>query len=174
MMQDHSTWMQLALREAQKAFAKDEVPVGAVVVQDGRIIGKGHNLVEALQDPTAHAEMLAITAAANTLASWRLDDSTLYVTLEPCAMCAGALLLARIGTIVFGAKDPRYGACGSVLQIANNDKLDRQATIISGIIEPECSGLLQAFFDKVRQKGDSGSLPPDDGHPSGDQAAMIV
>jgi tRNA(adenine34) deaminase len=154
-MEDHSTWMQLALREAQRAYDKNEIPVGAVVIHEGRIVGKGHNLVETLQDPTAHAEMLAITAAANTLASWRLDDSILYVTLEPCMMCVGAILLARISTIVFGAGDPRYGACGSVLQIADNDKLDVKAKIISGQLEAECSGILKIFFEKVRQKAKS-------------------
>ncbi|OGB99915.1 tRNA-specific adenosine deaminase [candidate division KSB1 bacterium RBG_16_48_16] len=149
-MEDHTGWMKYALQEAQKAFDKGEVPVGAVVVHDGVVVGKGYNLVETLQDPTAHAEMLAITAAANYLASWRLDDSALYTTLEPCTMCAGAILLARIPLVVFGAKDPRYGACGSVLQVAMNDKLDVSTKVISGVLETESQELLQKFFEKIR------------------------
>ncbi len=144
--------MHLALQEAQKAFDKHEVPVGAVVVYEGRVIGKGYNLIESLQDPTAHAEMLAINGAANTLASWRLDDSVLYVTLEPCMMCAGAVLFSRISTIVYGAADPRYGACGSKLQIAANENLDVRATIIGGILQEECSSLLKLFFRNLRQR----------------------
>ena len=144
--------MRLALEEAQKAFDKHEVPVGAVVVHEGQVIGRGYNLIESLQDPTAHAEMLAITAAANTLASWRLDDALLYVTLEPCMMCAGAVLLSRISTIVFGASDPRYGACGSKLQIAANEEMDVQAHLIGGVLQQECSELLKRFFRNLRQR----------------------
>jgi tRNA(adenine34) deaminase len=151
-VQDHTTWMELALREAQKAFAKGEVPIGAVVIHEKRIIGRGHNLIETLQDPTAHAEMLAITSAANTLASWRLDDCTLYVTLEPCMMCTGAILLSRIPMIVYGAPDPRYGACGSALQLAQHDRIDVQAEIVSGVLEADCSGLIKQFFRQVRQE----------------------
>jgi tRNA(adenine34) deaminase len=150
-MFDHATGMQLALQEAQKAFAKKEVPVGAVVVHDDRIVGRGHNLMETLQDPTAHAEMLAITAAANTLASWRLDECVLYVTLEPCFMCTGAILLSRIPTIVYGASDPRYGACGSALQLAQSDRLDIRAELVSGILQDECSALIKAFFRTIRR-----------------------
>jgi tRNA(adenine34) deaminase len=150
--QDHEAWMRAALQEAQKAFDKDEVPVGAVVIYDGRIVGRGHNLVESLQDPMAHAEMLALSAAANTLASWRLDEAVLYVTLEPCMMCAGAVLLSRVSTIVYGAPDPRYGACGSRLNIADSAELDVRAAVIGGILENECSSLLKAFFLKLRQK----------------------
>jgi tRNA(adenine34) deaminase len=148
---DHASWMRVALQEAHKAYEKMEVPVGAVVVHEGRAIGKGYNLIESLQDPTAHAEMLAITAAANTLATWRLDESILYVTLEPCIMCAGAILLSRVSTIVYGASDPRYGACGSRLQIADNDRLDVRANIIRGILKDECSALLTDFFKLLRQ-----------------------
>ncbi|NIA29652.1 MAG: tRNA-specific adenosine deaminase [Actinobacteria bacterium] len=142
------------MQEARKARDKNEVPIGAVVVHEGRIIGRGHNLVERLQDPTAHAEMLAITSAANSLASWRLDDTVLYATLEPCSMCAGAILLARIPTIIFGATDPRYGACGSAVQIANTGSLDIHTNIIRGILEPECKKILQDFFAEIRQRGD--------------------
>jgi tRNA(adenine34) deaminase len=150
-MFDHATGMQLALQEAQKAFAKKEVPVGAVVVHEDRIVGRGHNLMETLQDPTAHAEMLAITAAANTLASWRLDECVLYVTLEPCFMCTGAILLSRIPTIVYGASDPRYGACGSAIQLAQHDRLDIRAELVSGILLEECSALIKAFFRTIRR-----------------------
>jgi len=149
-MNDHTKWMDAALEEALKALDKDEVPVGAVIVQDGRIIGRGHNLVESLQDPTAHAEILAITSAASATATWRLDDSTLYVTLEPCPMCTGALLMSRIKTLVFGAADPRYGACGSVLQITQNEKLDIHVDVIGGILKDECSTLMKKFFEKLR------------------------
>jgi tRNA(adenine34) deaminase len=151
-MEDHSFWMHSALREAQRAFDKGEVPVGAVVVREGRIIGKGSNLVETLQDPTAHAELIAITAAANTLASWRLQDSTIYTTLEPCPMCVGAILLSRMRSIVYGAADPRYGACGSVLQIAQNEKMDVRVDVVSGILQSECQGILKEFFKKIRHQ----------------------
>ncbi|MBN1479322.1 nucleoside deaminase [candidate division KSB1 bacterium] len=154
MLEDHVSWMQLALEEARKALRREEVPVGAVVVHEGRVIGRGHNLIESLQDPTAHAEMLAITAAANTLATWRLDDSIIYVTLEPCMMCAGAILLARISTIVFGASDPRYGACGSKLNIVDNNSLDVRVQVVRGILKADCSGLLQDFFKRLRQRSD--------------------
>ena len=149
---DHTVWMREALLEARKAFNKDEVPIGAVVVYENRIIGRGHNLVETLQDPAAHAEMLAINAAANSLASWRLEDCILYTTLEPCMMCAGAILLSRMPVVVYGAKDPRYGACGTRLQIMDNEDLDVQAGIVSGILEDECGGLIKEFFNKVRQR----------------------
>ncbi len=149
---DHVRWMREALKEAEKAFEKDEVPVGAVVVYKGRIIGRGHNLVETLQDPAAHAEMLAVNAAANTLASWRLDDCLLYATLEPCMMCAGAILLSRVSTVVYGAPDPRYGACGTRLQIVDNKSLDVQAQIVSGVLQDECSALIRKFFKKLRQR----------------------
>jgi tRNA(adenine34) deaminase len=151
-MDDYTTWMRLALQEAQKAYDKDEVPVGAVVVKEGRIIGKGHNLVERLQDPTAHAEMLAITAAANSLSSWRLDDSTLYATLEPCVMCTGAILLARVSMIVYGTRDRRYGACGTVLDLASHDSLDIRVKVIGGILEDQCAALLKSFFMGLRQR----------------------
>jgi tRNA(adenine34) deaminase len=142
--------MAIALQEAQKAFDKSEVPIGAVIIQQGRLIGRGHNLMETLQDPTAHAEMMAITSAANSLASWRLDGCSLYVTLEPCMMCTGAILLSRISTIIYGAKDFRYGACGSAVQLARHQNLDAQAEIISGILEADCSELIKQFFRQIR------------------------
>jgi tRNA(adenine34) deaminase len=151
-MEDHSVWMHSALKEALRAFDKGEVPVGAVVVKEGCIIGKGYNLVETLQDPTAHAELIAITAAANTLASWRLQDSTIYTTLEPCPMCVGAILLSRMRAIVYGAQDPRYGACDSVLHLAQNEKLDVRVDVVSGILQSECQGMLKEFFKKIRSQ----------------------
>ena len=150
--QDHQQWMRVALEEAHKALAKDEVPVGAVVVYDGRIIGRGHNLVETLQDPAAHAEMLALNVAASTLASWRLDGAILYVTLEPCMMCTGAVLLSRVSMIVYGAADPRYGACGSRIKLAADNGLDVQTEVIRGVLADECSALLKAFFVRLRQR----------------------
>ncbi len=147
--------MREALREAEKAYRKQEVPIGAVIVLDGHIIGRGHNLIETLQDATAHAEMLAINAASRSQRTWRLNDSILYTTLEPCAMCTGAILLARISHLVFGARDPRYGACGSVLQLAEQDKLDIRVPITGGILETECSLLLKDFFAQVRQRRNS-------------------
>ncbi|HPG41362.1 MAG TPA: tRNA adenosine(34) deaminase TadA [bacterium] len=154
-MDEHFTWMREALREAEKAYRKQEVPIGAVIVLDGHIIGRGHNLIETLQDATAHAEMLAINAASRSQRTWRLNDSILYTTLEPCAMCTGAILLARISHLVFGARDPRYGACGSVLQLAEQDKLDIRVPITGGILETECSLLLKDFFAQVRQRRNS-------------------
>ena len=144
--------MEQALREAEKALEKKEVPVGAVVVYQNKIIGRGHNQVENLQDPTAHAEMLAITAAANYLSSWRLEGTTLYVTLEPCPMCAGAIILARIQKLIYGASDPRMGACGSAFNILQNRSLNHRISIVSGILESRCREILQGFFKNLRRK----------------------
>jgi tRNA(adenine34) deaminase len=142
--------MGLAVREAEKAFVKDEVPVGAVVFFKDRIIGKGYNQTETLQDPTAHAEMIAISAAANSMNSWRLDNCSLYVTLEPCAMCAGAIILARIQHVFIGAMDPKAGACGSTRNILQDHRMNHQATIEYGIMEEESSNLLKDFFQRLR------------------------
>jgi len=145
--------MQQALREAEQALEADEVPVGAVVVHDGRIIGRGHNQRERLQDPTAHAEMIALTAAAAALRSWRLEGCTLYVTLEPCAMCAGAIVLARIERLVFGADDPKAGACGSVYNIVEDKRLNHQPKLTAGLLADACSALLREFFSRQRAMG---------------------
>lgn len=145
-------WMRHALTEARQALKKGEVPVGAVVAYEKRIIGRGHNQVETLNDPTAHAEIIAIGAAAGYLNSWRLTGASLYVTLEPCAMCAGALVLSRIDRLIFGTKDPKAGACGSLYNIAQDIRLNHQLEIIPYILERECSQILQEFFEKVRQK----------------------
>jgi tRNA(adenine34) deaminase len=143
--------MKHALLEAQKACEQNEVPVGAVVVQNGKIIGRGHNQIERLQDPTAHAEMIAITAAANHLESRRLDDCTLYVTLEPCPMCAGAIVLARIPTLVFGSFDPKAGASGTLYNITHDRRLNHTVHVISGVGDRESEKLLKRFFGKVRK-----------------------
>lgn len=146
-------FMRAALNEAAAALEHDDVPVGAVVVFENRIIGRGHNQREQLQDPTAHAEMIAITAAASHLLSWRLEGCTLYVTLEPCAMCAGAVVLARIPRLVFGAHDPKAGACGSVFNLCCDERLNHRPQVATGILQPECSGLLREFFAAQRAQG---------------------
>ena len=147
----HETWMELAYREAEKAYERDEVPIGAVVVAGSRIIGKGHNMVESLQDPTAHAEMIALTAASDYLGSWRLDNAVLYVTKEPCPMCAGAIYLSRIPHVVFGVSDTRMGACGSAIDLLHNSTLHSNVAVTVGILEPKCLGILQTFFQKLRE-----------------------
>ena len=143
-------WMRQALREAEMALEAGDVPVGAVVVHENRIIGRGHNQRELLKDPTAHAEMIALTQAAAALENWRLDGATLYVTLEPCSMCAGALVLGRVKRVVYGAADPRAGACGSVLDIAQHEALNHRAEVVPGVLGPECAGILQDFFRSRR------------------------
>ncbi len=142
--------MRAALREAEEAARRDEVPVGAVVVHGGRIVGRGHNQREMLKDPTAHAEMIAITQAAAALEGWRLLGTTLYVTLEPCLMCSGAIVNARIPRVVFGAPDPRAGACGSVYQVGLDARLNHRFDVTKGVLGPECAALLQEFFGKKR------------------------
>jgi len=145
-------YMSEALKEAQKAFQDDEVPVGAVIVHKGRIIARGYNQVERLKDPTAHAEMLALTSAANYLGVKWLSEASLYVTIEPCSMCTGALVLARVKNICYGAKDPKTGACGSVVNIANHKKLNHKIHVKDGILAKECGALLSEFFRKKRKK----------------------
>ncbi|MDI6606317.1 MAG: tRNA adenosine(34) deaminase TadA [Candidatus Omnitrophota bacterium] len=152
MLKKHIYYMREALKEAEKAFTEDEVPVGAVVVCKGKVIARGHNQVERLKDPTAHAEMIALTSAANYLATKWLNGASVYVTIEPCSMCAGALVLARIKNLYFGAKDPKTGACGSVTNIVNNKKLNHRIKVTKGILEDECSSLLKNFFKKKRKK----------------------
>jgi tRNA(adenine34) deaminase len=143
--------MKQALREAQRAYEQDEVPVGAVVVHEGKIIGRGHNQMERLQDPTAHAEMIAITAATNHLQSRRLDECILYVTLEPCPMCAGAIVLSRIPTLVFATFDPKAGACGTLYNIVHDKRLNHSVHVISGVCDRESEEYLKGFFGKVRK-----------------------
>ncbi len=145
-------YMSEALKQACEAFGADEVPVGAVIVHEGRIIARAHNQIEMLKDPTAHAEMIAITQAAAHLGSERLLDCSLYATIEPCSMCAGALVLARVKHIYYGAKDPKTGACGSVFDIANSKKLNHRIKVTGGVLEKECGSLVTEFFKKKRKK----------------------
>ncbi len=149
---DDEAGMRAALRDAAASAKADEVPVGCVIVHDGQIIGRGHNQTESLQDATAHAEILAIGAASNALGSWRLLDCTLYVTLEPCAMCAGAIVLARIGRLVYGAADPKAGACGSVLDVIHEPRLNHRVEVTSGVLADECGQRLKEFFAAKRRK----------------------
>ena len=154
-MTTHERWMEFALKEARTAFSKDEVPVGAVVVQKGLIIAKGFNQIELMNDPTAHAEMIALTAAAAHLESKWLKDCTLYVTLEPCPMCAGAIVLSRIPTVVFGSYDPKMGACGTLYSITNDARLNHRVHTIGGVLDDVCGALLKEFFSKKRGRSSS-------------------
>lgn len=149
----HEYWMGLALREAEIAYGRNEVPIGALIVHEGSVIGKGSNQIELLQDPTAHAEMIAITAAATYLEDRRLEQCTMYVTLEPCAMCAGAIVLARIPLLVFGAYDSKAGACTSLYTITNDTRLNHRVHTKGGVLEEKCGSLLKDFFVKQRENG---------------------
>ena len=147
---DDETFMQLALREAERALEHDDVPVGAVVAHAGEVIGAGHNERERRQDPTAHAEVLALQQAAQALGSWRILDSVLYVTLEPCAMCAGAIVLGRIGRIVYGTADPKAGAAGSVMDVLAEPRFNHRPVVEGGLLRAECAALLVDFFASRR------------------------
>jgi tRNA(adenine34) deaminase len=149
---DDRFFMDLALGEARRALEHDDVPIGAVVVHDGEVIGAGHNERELLQDPTAHAEILALREAAAALGSWRVLESTLYVTLEPCAMCAGAIVLSRIPRVVYGCTDPKAGAAGSVLDVLAQPQLNHRPLVEGGVREDECAALLRAFFAARRRR----------------------
>jgi tRNA(adenine34) deaminase len=142
--------MELALQRAREAEAHGDVPIGAVIARDGEVLASAGNERELRRDPTAHAEMLAIRAAAEALGGWRLPDTTLYVTLEPCAMCAGAIVLARIPEVVFGAPDPKAGAAGSVLDVLGEPALNHRPKVTGGVMEEECAALLQRFFASRR------------------------
>lgn len=150
LLKGHRRWMEAALREAEQAFAEGEVPVGAVVVKDDRIVGRGHNRVEQLKDPTAHAEMLAITAACATLDTKYLRGCTLYVTLEPCPMCAGAIVWARLDRVVFGAFDEKAGAASTLYNILQDPRLNHRVEVISGVEAERAAALLQRFFRERR------------------------
>jgi tRNA(adenine34) deaminase len=143
-------FMRLALREAERAPEHDDVPVGAVIVHDGEVVGAGHNERELRQDPSAHAEMLALREAARALGSWRLLDAVLYVTLEPCAMCAGAIVLGRVPRVVYGTADPKAGAAGSVLDVLAEPRLNHRPDVAGGLLAPECAALLVDFFASRR------------------------
>ena len=144
--------MKDALMEAEKAMSKGEVPIGAIVVKDGEIIGRGHNLTESLKDPTAHAEMNAIREAAAFLNGWRLTDCTMYVTVEPCSMCAGALVWSRMAKLYIGTMDPKAGACGSVFNIVSCNKLNHEIEIEIGVMQQECESIMKDFFKELRKK----------------------
>lgn len=152
-MTPHETWMKYAIREAERALDRQEVPVGCIIVRDNKIIGKGYNQTETLKDPTAHAEIIAITAAAAQLQSKFLEGCTLYVTLEPCAMCAGAIVLAKVPTLVFGAYDPKAGACGTLYTITGDTRLNHTVHTIGGVLDTECGALLRDFFYTKRSGG---------------------
>ncbi|PIQ90320.1 MAG: tRNA adenosine(34) deaminase TadA [Candidatus Omnitrophica bacterium CG11_big_fil_rev_8_21_14_0_20_41_12] len=152
MVNPHEFFMSEALKEAQIAADQDEVPVGAVIVYKDRIIARGYNQIERLKDPTAHAEMIAITSATSYLGTKWLNETSLYVTIEPCSMCAGALVLARINNLYFGAHDPKTGASGSVVNITNHKKLNHRINVTGGILRKECSSILKDFFKKKRAK----------------------
>jgi tRNA(adenine34) deaminase len=143
-------FMRLALREAERALEHDDVPVGAVVVREGEVIGAAHNERELRQDPSAHAELLAIREAARAVGSWRLLGSVLYVTLEPCAMCAGAIVLGRVPRVVYGTADPKAGAAGSVLDVLAEPRLNHRPEVAGGLLADECAALLRAFFASRR------------------------
>jgi tRNA(adenine34) deaminase len=151
-MKDDAYYMGLALEEAKKAEQLQEVPIGAVIVKNGEIIAKAHNMRETEQRSIAHAEMLAIDEACKKLGTWRLEDTTLYVTLEPCPMCAGAIVLSRIDRVVFGASDPKGGCAGTLMNLLQDERFNHQAEIVRGIREDECGKLLTNFFRNIRQK----------------------
>ena len=155
---DDIRFMRMALRQAQIAFDMKEIPIGCVIVKDGVVIGKGYNQVEQLKDATAHAEIIAIGTAASTLDNWRLDGCTLYVTLEPCPMCAGAILNSRISRVVYGSPDSRFGGCGTTIDVITGNALKRVVEVTSGVLADECLGLLKGFFQQMRlEKCDSGN-----------------
>jgi len=149
---NHQHFMAQAYAQAQAALAADEVPVGAVIVHEGRVIGAAHNGREQLRDPTAHAEMIAITQAAAALDSWRLEGCTLYVTLEPCPMCAGAILQARISEVVYGADDPKAGAAGSLFQLLDDSRLNHRSEVVGGVMAEPCGQILSDFFAAKRRR----------------------
>ena len=150
-------FMYAALREAERALVENEVPVGAVVVKDNKIIGRGYNQIEKLNDATAHAEMIAITAAENHLGNWRLEDCSIFVTLEPCIMCTGAMLSSRLNKLYFAAFDPKFGACGSLYNLADDGKTNHKIKVYSGIYAEESQRLLSQFFSSIRNPSIEGN-----------------
>lgn len=151
-MENHEKFMQIALEEAHKAYKIAEVPIGAVIVKDNQVIAKAHNLRETNKSPLAHAEILAIEAAAKELGGWRLSGTTMYVTLEPCPMCAGAIYQSRIDTLVYGADDPKAGAVKSLYQLLEDNRLNHQVEIVSGVLAEDSSRILKEFFSELRKK----------------------
>jgi len=156
---DDTTYMQEAIAEAQLARAKGEVPIGAVIVHEGQVIGRGHNLRETSNDPTSHAEMVAIRQAAKAIGHWRLLETTLYVTLEPCVMCMGAIILARIPRLVYACRDPRAGAVGSIYDFSSDERFNHKVEVVEGVLGEECSRMLSGFFQELRA-GRKAAKPP--------------
>ena len=156
---DDMTYMQTAIAEAQLARAKGEVPIGAVIVHEVQIIGRGHNLRETSNDPTSHAEMVAIRQAAEAIGHWRLLETTLYVTLEPCVMCMGAIILARIPRLVYSCRDPRAGAVGSIYDFSSDERFNHKVEVVEGVLGEECSRMLSGFFQELRA-GRKAAKPP--------------
>ena len=150
--QKHEKWMRLALEEAKKAEKIAEVPIGAIVVLNGEVIGKGYNLRETTQDATTHAEMIAIREACQTVGSWRLEEAQLYVTLEPCPMCSGAMILSRVNEVYFGAFDQKGGTAGTLMNLLEDQRFNHQARVVGGILEAECGQILSAFFKELRTR----------------------
>ena len=150
---DHDRYMQQALQQAQLAAELDEVPVGAIIVREGIVLASARNERERLHDPTAHAEMIAITQAASAVESWRLEGCTLYVTLEPCPMCAGAIQQARIAQVVYGAEDPKAGAVRSLFQLLSDERLNHQVEVVGGVLAEDCGKVLTEFFARKREMG---------------------
>jgi tRNA(adenine34) deaminase len=151
-LSEREQWMKEAIKEARKAEALNEVPIGAVVVHNGEVIGRGYNLRESTMSPTAHAEMIAIAEASNSLNAWRLLDCQLYVTLEPCPMCAGAIVQSRIEQVVFGTPDPKAGCAGTLMNLLQDDRFNHRADVVSGILQEECSAMLTNFFRTLRER----------------------
>ena len=151
---DDEKWMRIALLEAEKALLSEDVPIGAIAVRNGEIIGRGYNKREADQDPTAHAEMIAIRQAAQVIGHWRLEDVTLYCTLEPCAMCAGAMVLARLPRLVYATTDPKAGAGGSIMDITRHQQLNHQVDVVQGVFADEASEQIRSFFRMLRARGE--------------------
>ncbi|MFA5523614.1 MAG: tRNA adenosine(34) deaminase TadA [Tissierellales bacterium] len=145
-------FMKIAIDEAYKAYSIGEVPVGAIIVNNQKVIAAGHNMREILKDPTAHAEIIAIKKASQVLGGWRLINCTMYVTIEPCAMCAGAIVNSRVERVIIGAKDPKMGACGSVVNIVQNSSFNHRADITWGVMEKQCSEIMKDFFRRLREK----------------------
>lgn len=148
-----SIYMEEALKEAQKAYELGEIPIGAVIEKDGEIIARGHNMTESMKDPTAHAEMIAIREAAKRLGGWRLTGCSMYVTCEPCSMCAGAIVWARLKKLYIGTMDKKGGACGSVFNIVQEERLNHFVEVETGVLETECSDIMKAFFRELRKRG---------------------
>lgn len=151
-MDENIKFMKEALKEAKKSYQKDEIPVGAVIVKEGKIIARGHNIKETKTDPTKHAEIIAIQKASKKLQTWRLSGCTMYVTLEPCSMCAGSLIQARIDKVVIGTMDEKTGACGSVLNLLSDYKFNHTVQVETGIMQEECKKILQQFFKELRER----------------------